>query len=156
MLVRGTSTCVSEPAHAVDPSLRLYLGASADVSAEADGTGLEGRASVSPGWLRPYIPDEGAATCLRVAGSRAVVGFVSDLSAYGEPPAYLLLYIEDAPAGDRCDAASRWGQVERVRSRDERRGGGGVPATPPLELRTVPKRRIVNQTYGLTARNVAS
>lgn len=38
----------------------------------------------------------------------------------------------DAPAGDRCDAASRWGQVERVRSRDERRWGGRSPSTFPL------------------------
>jgi hypothetical protein len=84
-----------------DPSLRFYLGASADVSAEADGTGLEGSASVSPGSLRPYLADEGPATCLRVAGSRAVVGFIGDLSAYGEPQTYWLLYIDDGPTGDR-------------------------------------------------------
>lgn len=81
--------------------MRLLLGASADVSAEADGTGLVGTASVSPGSLRPYIADEGSATCLRVAGGRAVVGFEGDLSAYGEPPSYWLLYIDDAPTGDR-------------------------------------------------------
>ena len=84
-----------------DPLLRLYLGASADVSAEADGTDLEGSASVSPGSLRPYLADEGPATCLRVAGRRAVVGFIGDLSAYGEPPTYWLLYVDDGPTGDR-------------------------------------------------------
>ena len=118
------------------PPCACYLGASADVSAEAaDGTDLEGSASVSPGSLRPYLADEGPATCLRVAGSRAVVGFIGDLSAYGEPQTYWLLYIDDGPTGDRFWSVRVDAEVDGVPRPD----GGAVRrlrvARPGRQLR---------------------
>lgn len=88
---------------AIMPELGAYDGVSASVRAEPDSSSPVGRASRIPGSHHFRFPDSGDATCLRVSGNRAAVGFLTeDELGTGEPPAAHVVFFEDnGPSGDR-------------------------------------------------------
>jgi hypothetical protein len=84
------------------PQLGYVDGVSVRVRAEPDSTLPVGRASRIPGSYYFRVEDEGEATCLRISGNRAAVGFVDSGAYSGEPGPPQVVFVEDnGPTGDR-------------------------------------------------------
>jgi hypothetical protein len=89
----------------VIPEFDLGFGASSSASSGPDGESpIEGSAALSPGTFF-NLPDFGPATCLRVDGNRAAIGFVYDQQFDpGRGPIPRTLFVEDnGPTGDRIE-----------------------------------------------------
>jgi hypothetical protein len=73
------------------------------VRAEPDSSEPVGTASRLPGSSYFRYPDSGSATCLRIVGNRAAIGFVAlDELGSGAPPVPQVVFVEDnGSSGDR-------------------------------------------------------
>ncbi len=84
------------------PELGSYVGVSASVRAEPDGSDPVGPVSRVPGTHYFRYPDSGDATCLRIVGDRAAIGFVADYQGFGAPDVPQVVFVEDnGTSGDR-------------------------------------------------------
>ena len=85
------------------PELGYVDGVSASVRAEPDSSSPVGVASRIPGSYYFRIADRGEATCLRISGNRAAVGFVNaETPDTGDPPVSQIVFFEDnGSSGDR-------------------------------------------------------
>jgi len=85
------------------PELGSYVGVSASVRAEPDGSDPVGRVSRVPGTYYFRYPDSGDATCLRILGNRVAIGFVGEYQEVaGQPDIPQVVFIEDnGVGGDR-------------------------------------------------------
>lgn len=87
----------------VAPELGANDGVAVSVRAEPDGSLPIGEVSRVPGSFYFRWPDSGPATCLRIEGNRAAIGFDAiDTTGSGLPPVPQVVFVEDnGPTGDR-------------------------------------------------------
>jgi hypothetical protein len=86
------------------PELGYVEGVAVSVRAEPDGSQPVGQVSRSPGSAYFRVPDTGPATCPRIVGNRAAIGFVASFTDLDPtvPDIPQVVFVEDnGPTGDR-------------------------------------------------------